>query len=554
MKNKLFKSIFLTSMLILALTIIIIIPTLYHSFVLENQESLKQSTQVIAEAVKTVDDVSYLKTIGKQVQNRITLIAPDGKVLYDSNADAGTMENHSNRPEFQDALKNGSGSDSRLSKTLEETTYYYAVKIYDGNVLRLADTTKSTLGVFGSAASIIAFLVVMVVLTAFFTAEGQAKYILTPINQLNLDKPLENDSYEELSPLLVRLDRQRRQIKEQIQAMSAKQDEFNQITNSMTEALLVIDHQGTVLSANQSAREFFEKAEVCTDCSYLELCREEGFIQVVRQALDGVAHQVQVKKNSRIYQLSGSPVREENEDFGAVIFITDVTEKEMAEQMRREFSANVSHELKTPLTSIMGYAEIMNQGIAKTEDVPRFAGKIHFEASRLLALIQDIIRLSRLDEMDMSEAGEPVDLKTLSGLVCSDLKEKARKRKIDLVITGDSLVIQGLRSTLYEMLYNLVDNAIVYNKPQGQVTIATGKDYNVPTVTVSDTGIGIPEEYQDRIFERFYRVDKSHSRETGGTGLGLSIVKHGALVHKASVQLKSTPGEGSTFTIRFDQA
>ncbi|MDD4508616.1 MAG: ATP-binding protein, partial [Eubacteriaceae bacterium] len=249
-----------------------------------------------------------------------------------------------------------------------------------------------------------------------------------------------------------------------------------------------------------------------------------------------------------------SPVREENEDFGAVIFITDVTEKEMAEQMRREFSANVSHELKTPLTSIMGYAEIMNQGIAKTEDVPRFAGKIHFEASRLLALIQDIIRLSRLDEMDMSEAGEPVDLKTLSGQVCSDLKEKARKQKIDLVITGDSLVIQGLRSTLYEMLYNLVDNAIVYNKPQGQVTIATGKDYNVPTVTVSDTGIGIPEEYQDRIFERFYRVDKSHSRETGGTGLGLSIVKHGALVHKASVQLKSTPGEGSTFTIRFDQA
>ncbi|MDD4509133.1 MAG: PAS domain-containing protein, partial [Eubacteriaceae bacterium] len=330
MKNKLFKSIFLTSMLILALTIIIIIPTLYHSFVLENQESLKQSTQVIAEAVKTVDDVSYLKTIGKQVQNRITLIAPDGKVLYDSNADAGTMENHSNRPEFQDALKNGSGSDSRHSKTLEETTYYYAVKIYDGNVLRLADTTKSTLGVFGSAASIIAFLVVMVVLTAFFTAEGQAKYILTPINRLNLDKPLENDSYEELSPLLVRLDRQRRQIKEQIQAMSAKQDEFNQITNSMTEALLVIDHQGTVLSANQSAREFFEKAEVCTDCSYLEFCREEGFIQVVRQALDGVAHQVQVKKNSRIYHLSGSPVREENEDFGAVIFITDVTEKEMA--------------------------------------------------------------------------------------------------------------------------------------------------------------------------------------------------------------------------------
>lgn len=549
MRKRIFISIFVTAVFAMSLAIAIIIPILYQSFVAENRKALVSESHYIATAMKSLDNVTYLKNVGVTSNDRITLIAPDGTVLYDNQYTEDTMENHKDRPEFQGALENGTGEDSRLSSTLSESTYYYALRLDDGNVLRMANTTRNTLGVFGSTASIIAFLLIALLIATSLVANGVSKAILTPINRLNLDVPLKNKTYDELSPLLLRLDRQHTQIQAQIQEISAKQHEFNQITDSMPDGLVIFNHDGHVLSTNSSARSFF-KGGIFTG-SYLELCRDSRFIALIEGVLKGTGGSTSMKHGNRVYALTASPVVEEGGTHAAVLFINDITERENAEKMRQEFSANVSHELKTPLTSIMGYAEIMANGIMKQEDIPRFSQKIHHEASRLLTLIQDIIRLSSLDESTMTEAFEPVDLYTTAQCVVENLQKKADGRGVALRLRGHSLTIDGLAPTLYEMLFNLVDNAIVYNNQGGQVTITLQKNYNQPMVTIADDGIGIPPEEHDRIFERFYRVDKSRSKETGGTGLGLSIVKHGALLHHADLSLTSTPGEGTVFTLTF---
>lgn len=549
MKKRISGSIFFTALLTLILTSGLIIPVLYSSFVSETRQALETESGYLVQAMKTLDDVTYLKSVGKDSNTRLTLISPDGTVLYDSNAFESQMENHGNRPEVKAALDTGKGSDSRLSKTLDESTYYYATKLDSGNILRLAITTRSTLGVFGSSASLLAFLLVAVMIAALWVGHSISKAILMPINHLDLDHPLENDTYEELSPLLLRLDRQRQRINEQMQALSDKQREFDQITESMGDGLAIFGSNGHVLSLNRSAKAFFEGG--IYNGTYLELCRENPFVGLIETVLQGEKANIRMKRNNRFYELSASPVDAGDGSHAVVLFIADVTERENIEKMRREFSANVSHELKTPLTSILGYSEIMESGLAKPEDINRFAGQIHFEASRLLTLIQDIIRLSSLDESDMSEAFEPIDLYQLCKNVRDSLQKKADKHHVALTLTGAPVTINGIAPTLYEMVFNLCDNAIAYNQDGGTVEIHVGMDYNHPVIWVKDTGIGIPEEHLARIFERFYRVDKSHSKETGGTGLGLSIVKHGAMIHHAEVEVDSTPGEGSTFTITF---
>jgi len=550
LKKRLFHSIFLTALVTLILSVALIIPVLYQSFVEEKHSFLESEAGTIAEAMKNVDDVSYLKAItANNSTTRFTLIDPAGKVLYDSNANASQMENHSGRPEVKSALETGSGSVSRLSKTLDETTYYYALKLADGNVLRLADTSRSTLGVFGSTASLLAFLLVVVMLVAFWASNTQARAILTPLNNLDLDKPMTNDTYEELSPLLLRLEHQRKQIRGQMAELDAQKHEFEQIIDSMDEGMVIFDHDGRILTINQSAQRFFHDGR--TDGNYLELCWDHQYIQTVEGALKGQSREIRLDRDDHIWQLMANPVSVDAGTFAAVLFVVDITEKANTEAMRREFSANVSHELKTPLTSIMGYTEIISQGIAKEEDVPRFIDKIHDEAARLLTLIQDIIRLSKLDETDQTAIFEPVDLKPLCGQVQGDLAKKAGKRGVTINLSGGDVTVDGLKPTLYEVVFNLVDNAIAYNVDGGTVDLTLEREGNEAVLKVKDTGIGIAPENVDRIFERFYRVDKSHSRETGGTGLGLSIVKHGTLIHKGTVTVDSVPGGGSTFTLRF---
>ncbi|MGL4283456.1 MAG: histidine kinase dimerization/phospho-acceptor domain-containing protein, partial [Eubacterium aggregans] len=385
MKKRISGSILFTALLTLILTSGLIIPVLYSSFVSETRQALETESGYLLQAMKTLDDVTYLKSVGKDSNTRLTLISPDGTVLYDSNSQ---MENNGNRPEVEAALDTGKGSDSRLSETLDESTYYYATKLDSGNILRLAITTRSALGVFGSSASLLAFLLVAVMIATLWVGHSISKAILMPINHLDLDHPLENDTYDELSPLLLRLDRQRQWINEQIQALSDKQREFDQITESMGDGLAIFGSNGHVLSLNRSAKAFFEGG--IYNGTYLELCRENPFVGLIEIVFQGEKANIRMKRNNRFYELSASPVDAVDGSHAVVLFIADVTERENIEKMRREFSANVSHELKTPLTSILGYSEIMESGLAKPEDINRFAGQIHFEASRLLTLIQDI--------------------------------------------------------------------------------------------------------------------------------------------------------------------
>lgn len=538
-------------MIILALTLLIVIPAMYHSYVEERKSDLEQSAQAIAEGMNRSEDLDYLKAVGKNYSKRITLISSEGVVLYDNYVKAEKLGNHKDRPEFQDAVKNGVGESTRLSSTLSERTDYYAIKLDDGNVLRLSETRKSTLGLFGSTASIIAFLIVIVVILAFLVSHKRAEVIADPLNKLNLENPLENDTYEELSPLLVRLDVQHKQISKQMAELDQNRREFEQITEEMDEGFVIFDHSGMVLTINHSAKDLF--SDGIYGGSYLELNRGEGFITAVRSALTGDSYLTKVELNGRIYSYNCIPVDEGSGQFGAVLFISDITEKESTERMRREFSANVSHELKTPLTSIMGYAEIIENGIAKNEDVPHFAHKIHGEARRLLDLIQDIIRVSKLDENTLgTDTFEEVNMSEMAQEAISQLTAKAEAKDVTITLDADpSVSLSAQKSVLHEMIFNLIDNAIAYNKDGGKVIVTVKNRLNGPYLSVEDNGIGIKPEYQSRVFERFYRVDKSHSKETGGTGLGLSIVKHGAMIHNAKLSLESEPGVGSKFTIQF---
>ena len=570
MKKRIFWSILLSCFLTLLITAAFVTRVLYVNSWEEYKHEIEIEALYVGEAVNVMDTANgaaarYLEEVGRSTKNRITLIAADGSVLFDSYADEDDLDNHLSRPEIADALSAGSGQAERLSdtfgarcNTFGARSYYSALRLDDGSVLRIGGTSKSVLGIIGNALVWIVVVSAFVLLITVLAASLLTGTIIRPINKIDLNAPLAAPAYDELSPLLLRMEKQNARIHKQIRELSKQREEFHYITGNMSEGLVIFDDHGAVLTINSSAESIlgcgaqpvFEDSAADGCASYLKLSRDLHYIRTVEAALDGRPAVAEMERNGRLYRLSATPVeRREDSRYAAVLFIVDVTDRERAEQLRKEFSANVSHELKTPLTTIMGYAEIIGNGIARTEDIPEFAGKIRLEAARLLSLIEDIIKLSRLDENELTSRFEPVELAEVCRSVVKKLSDKAQKADVSLTFAGSPCVVNGIESILYEILFNLTDNAIIYNRKGGEVRLSLTEAGGRATVVVEDTGIGIAPEHQSRIFERFYRVDKSHSKASGGTGLGLSIVKHAVAYHHGTVQLESQPGKGTTITV-----
>ena len=515
------------------------------------KSEVREETRFVRGAVE-LSGQDYLATV-ENTANRITLIDTDGTVLYDNQADPATMENHSDREEFQEASTAGAGEATRISDTIAEQTFYYAVKLQNGQVLRVAATTDS---VFAAVLAVLPWILGVEVLVAVCTvlfSNFLTKKIVAPINRLDLDHPADNEIYDELSPLLGKISRQNEVIAQQMKSLREKQEEFTSITENMSEGFLVLDNNTDILSYNTSALRLLgaEAVPAESHVSALALNRSAGFRSAVDGALAGKRSEQLVRQGGRCCQVMANPVLRDGEVEGAVVVILDITEREERENLRREFTANVSHELKTPLTSISGFAEIIKNGIVKPEDIPRFAGNIYEESQRLVTLVDDILNLSRLDEADVQLEREDFDLSSLARDVAGRLKASAKKNGVVITVIGDKAEINGVKSIVDEMVFNLVDNAVKYNKQNGRVTVTVDSSSDGTALTVTDTGIGIPQADVDRVFERFYRVDKSHSKEIGGTGLGLSIVKHGAAFHNAKVSLESTEGQGTVIRLVF---
>ena len=549
MTKKIFKSIMFVCALVLAVGLAAVMGILYSNFDGQMRKELSKEAAYLAYGVEQ-QGVDYLKNI-KDKSSRITYIDQDGTVLFDNEADISEMKNHGDRTEFQKAEKYGAGESSRYSDTLSEKTIYYALRLKDNTVLRVSGTQDSVLALVKNLILPLCGLLCLMLILSGIMASAISKRIVKPINELNLDNPEENQIYEELSPLLSKIHRQNREIQNQLELAKQQQEEFSLITENMQEGLIVIDKYTMILSANSSAWGLFHMDRVCQGESVYCLDREEEFRHAIEQVLEGEHTELILKLNGSDIQLIANPVIRDKKTEGAVVLLVNVTEKLERESLRREFSANVSHELKTPLTSISGFAEIMQGGLVKNEDIPKFAGRIYKEAQRLLQLVEDVIQISQLDEEKTSYVWEPVDVYQVCKNAFESLKEKAKRLNVHLYICGERMKMEAVRTLLEEAVYNVCDNAIKYNRNDGSVSVFLTQTAQEIQIVVKDTGVGIPKEDQDRVFERFYRVDKSHSKEIGGTGLGLSIVKHAVGALKGSVILRSEEGNGTEVTLRF---
>lgn len=553
MKRKIFKNASILMVLSVLLTFLIMSMVMYNKTMDEMKTSVRTECGYIKNAIETSGQEYLTQEVCDVSPSRLTLIDQDGQVVFESAETAEELENHANRPEVREAREKGEGSDLRSSQTLQEQTYYYAMSMSDGSVIRVARTTDTVLKSVESGFLLMLVLIVVIGAISVILVNKTAKRLIEPINRLDLGNPLESVEYEELSPLLTRIDQQNKQIREQMAQLKQNQEEYLAITEYMKDGLIVTNRH-VVLSINRAAQKLFHVTlEECINHDIITVSRNEALKESFQIARSGEPDERLVTIQGRTYQLLANPVRAgEVKVTGVVILILDVTEKQKAEMMRREFSANVSHELKTPLMSISGYAEIIENGMVRPGDIQNFAGRIHSEASRLTSLVEDIIKLSRLDENDGSMPKEEVNLLAVAKEVEARLMFRAKEQKIALDVQGEPAMVQGVHQILYEMIYNLCDNAIKYNNPGGYVHVSVLAQHGGRVdVCVEDNGIGIAPEDQERIFERFYRVDKSHSRETGGTGLGLSIVKHGAMLHDAKITLESTLEKGSKITISF---
>ncbi len=555
MKRRIFRSMSLLATLAILVTTLAISIVIYREFYENMQEEVRTEAVYLAAGVEN-QGMDYLDQVQKRYgETRVTWIDGGGAVLFDSETDAESMDNHLERPEVQQALRSGSGQEARLSDTMGQQNFYYAVRLADGTVLRLAKTVESVFGMMVSGIPYLVGIALCAVFLSMILAKRQTRRIIEPLNDLDLENPREEEAYEELAPLLHRISKQKRSIAEGVQALKAQREEFREITDHMKEGLLVLDRQGSVLSVNQSASQIFRVSEEdAVRHNVLRVSRNEVLQQTVDKALEGKNGEGLMTLSGRIYQILATPVWSEGLLKGATLLLLDVTERQEAEQQRREFSANVSHELKTPIQSISGYSELMKNGMVSAADVPRFCEKIYRESRRLMALVQDIINLSRLDEGGKEEERQKVDLLALAQEVGLRFQEMAELKQLTLEVSGAPAEIWGSRRILDEMVSNLCENAVKYNRPGGRVDIRVTPEKDTVLLSVSDTGIGIPEESQSRVFERFYRVDKSRSKETGGTGLGLSIVKHGAQYHRAELRLESQLGKGTEITVRFPKA
>ena len=547
MTKKIFKSTVLVSASVLILGIAFVMGILYQYFGKQLNSELEKEAQYLSYGIEAQGQ-EFLEQI-KNTDSRITYMDETGTVLFDNEADPSEMENHENREEVQEALSKGRGSAVRMSDTLSQNTVYYALRLSDNSVIRVSSTQYSIFAlILQLVQPTLCIIFVMLILAGIFASRIAGK-IVEPINELNLEKPEENEVYEEVAPLLSKINRQNRQIRTQLEEARRSQEEFSIITENMQEGLLVIDPYTMILSGNSSAWKIFQVSESLVGQSVYSLDRDEEFRKVIEEVLAGKHGNTLLRLDQEFVQLIANPVEREGKTVGAVLLLMNETEKVQRENLRREFSANVSHELKTPLTSISGFAEIIQDGFVKEEDIKKFAGRIYREAQRLIRLVEDTIKISQLDEGENPYEWENTDLYLIAKNVCSNLKEIAEKKDVHLYIDGERMICRTVRPILEEVLYNLCDNGIKYNKQNGTVTISLidlGEDIQI---AVEDNGIGIPREDRNRVFERFYRVDKSHSKEIGGTGLGLSIVKHGVGFLGGTLGMISEENKGTRITV-----
>lgn len=548
MTKKIFQSILLVAGCVLLASLLIIMGFLYDYFGGVEENQLRDELSLAAAAVED-GGTDYLSQLTAD-RYRLTWIAADGSVLYDTKTDAESLENHASRAEVSQALATGTGESTRYSSTLMEKTMYYAQRLDDGTVLRIS-ISRATVGMIavGMIQPLLIVLIVALILSGLL-ARRLSRRIVDPLNSLDLEHPLDNDAYEELSPLLKRIHRQHVEIQTQLRELREKTDEFTQITGSMREGLVLLDEHGSILSINAAAQALFGTDAQCVGRDFLTIERSHEISAAIQAAAADGHSEVRAERAGRVYQFDISRITSDGKFLGTVILAFDITEQEFAERNRREFTANVSHELKTPLQGIIGSAELIENGMVKPDDLPRFVGHIHAEAARLVTLIDDIIRLSQLDEGDAMPT-EPVDLLAVSQEAAENLHDAAAARNVTVSVTGQPAVLPGVRRLIYEIVYNLCDNAIKYNRDGGRVDVTVAADAGGSSITVADTGIGIAPEHQGRVFERFYRVDKSHSKASGGTGLGLSIVKHAVQYHHGRIELESTPGTGTTIRVVF---
>ncbi len=548
MTKKIFRSIIIVALTVLLASFVIAIGFLYDYFNRAQVSQLKAELSLVAAAMNDMD-VEYFDNFDSNVF-RFTVIDEDGTVLYDTEANAEEMENHVDREEIKEALRDGKGSSTRNSATLTEKTFYEAVRLESGDILRISVSQLTVGALILQMLPAICAIVLIAAVVAFILSRRMARKVTEPLLQLDLEHPTENNAYEELTPILTKIHKQHKQIKSQMEALKRKTDEFEQIISAMSEGLILLDEHDKILSMNPAAAKIFSVKENVVGNDFLSVDRTSGMNKAINGALSGNRSEFRTQKNGNEYQFNITPILSDGKTLGAVILAFDITDRAFAERNRQEFTANVTHELKTPLQSIIGSAELLENGLVKPEDTGRFVGNIRKEAMQLVNLINDIIRLSQLDENN-EPATETVDLKEVAGEVLEALAVSAAQKNVTLNMEGEPCMFYGVRRYIYEIIYNLCDNAIRYNVDGGKVNVTIRKEANRTVVAVSDTGIGIAHEHQGRIFERFYRVDKSHFKETGGTGLGLSIVKHAVQYHSGKIELESEPGKGTTVKVIF---
>ncbi len=552
MTKRIFRSICLVAIAVFLASVALFLGVLYDYFGNVQQNQLKTQTELAAQGVQTMG-AKYFEGLSPKGY-RISWVSADGDVLYDSEADSSEMENHLAREEIEEALASGYGESSRYSVTLMERTLYSAKRLSDGTVIRLSVAQSTLLTLLLGMMQPIAVIIALAIGISFWLAHRLSKHITAPLNRLDLDDPLNNEGYDELSPLLRRIDAQQRQIRQQEKELRQKQEEFEAVTENMAEGILLLNTKGVILGINRAASALFGTTRNAIGKTILSVNRNIELSELLSGMESGARTEKIIDLNGGKYQLALNPVRESGHISGAVLLMLDVTEKERAEQMRREFTANVSHELKTPLHTIAGCAELLENGMVRPEDTARFYSQIRGEAGRMIALVEDIIRLSHLDEGAEDMKRERVDLYTLAAETGKSLSREAESAGVSVSFEGENAVVYGIPQLLESIVYNLTDNAIKYNRQGGTVKVSVGRSAEGVRLCVADTGIGIPPEHRERIFERFYRVDKSRSKELGGTGLGLSIVKHAARLHNAKIELQSAEGEGTTVTVVFPEA
>lgn len=546
MKKHIFRAMILSSAIVLLASFALIMGVLYDYFGSIQAAQLRTELALAADAVEN-DGLDYLEALDV-ADCRLTWVASDGSVLFDSDSSADLMENHADREEIKSAFKTGTGESSRYSATLTEKTLYYAKLLDDGTVLRVSVSRMTVPALVMGMLQAVAVIFVIALVLALVLADRLSKRIVKPLNALDLEKPLDNETYDELSPLLTHIEQQHRRIRLQTEELAVRRSEFEAVIENMNEGLVLLNAKNEILSLNPAAEKLFKTDHSCIGREFLTVERSVEVTNLLRTAAEKGEGELQISRGGFEYQLNASRIDVSGEPAGTVILAFDVTDKVFAERNRREFTANVSHELKTPLQSIMGSAELIENGLVKPEDMPQFAGRIRSEAKRLVALIEDIIRLSQLDEQTELPS-EPVELYELASEELASLESAAEQKRVSLVLEGEAVTVNGARQLLREVVHNLCENAVKYNIEGGSVTVTVARLDGEAIFRVRDTGIGIPPEHQTRVFERFYRVDKSHSKETGGTGLGLSIVKHAVRYLGGTIELISAPGEGTTITV-----